>query len=267
MQRAEVEIGGKRSSYVDEGTGDAVLYLHGFPTSGFLWREVIAQVSTGFRCVAPDFPGSGRSELMDGPHSWEGLIRWLDRFVEELDLAPVHLGVHDWGGLIGLGWAAQHPAKVSSMLISDTSFRAGDRWHAAAQQWRTPGVGEEMLGGLTKQSFAGLLGAVTDMSEMAIEEYWKGLDTHDRRMAKLEMYRSLDFPMLAPLERKLPEVSPGKVLIIWGEDDVFVTPKTAHRLAKALGTSAELVSGASHFLHEDAGKVVGRRHLEFLKSL
>ena len=267
MKRASVDIEGKVFSFLEEGEGEPVLYVHGFPTAAHLWRDVISEVSKGFRCLACDLPGFGHSELLDGSHTWEALVDWLDEFVGAVGTGPVHLGVHDWGGLIGLAWAAKHPEKVASLLISDTSFSSRDSWHAAAQQWRTPGVGEDLIVGMRKEGFANLMSVVTTMSPETISEYWKGLDTRERRQAKLEMYRSLDFTMLAPLEPHLPKVAPGRVMIIWGENDVFVPPKTAFRLGDVLGAEPVIVPGASHFLQEDAGREVGKRHLEFLESL
>lgn len=250
----------------EQGDGEPVLYLHGFPTSGYLWRDVMKEVAGGYRTLAPDFPGFGRSPLLEGPHTWEALVEWVDHFVEGKQIAPVHLAVHDWGGLIGLPWACLHPEKVQTLLITDTSFRSKDRWHGLAEQWRTPGVGEEFMDSMTEEGFSTLLatGGATDPD--AVAEYWKGLETTERRAAKLDMYRSLEFEMFAPLEEKLPDVAAGRVRIIWGENDPFVPPKVGLRLGERLDAEVTVLEGAGHFVQEARGAEVGRLHRELLDT-
>jgi pimeloyl-ACP methyl ester carboxylesterase len=263
-----IEIGGRSFAYREAGHGPAVLYLHGFPTSGYLWRKPIDRVSAEFRAVAPDLPGFGDSDMLEGPHTWEALCSWVDAFVNTLGLAPLHLAVHDWGGLIGLRWACDHPEKVSSLLITDTSFSSRDRWHAMAQEWRKPEVGEQLIGATTEEGFEAMMRAISPtIEDSSIKEFWKGMSTQPRRDAKLDMYRSLDFPMLAPFEPILPTVAPGRVKFIWGELDPFVPPKTAYRLQERLGGEVKILEGAGHFLQEDRGEASGDLHLEFLRSL
>lgn len=266
MQPHEVTVSAAACNYWESGSGEAILYLHGFPTSGYLWRHVISETAQSFRAIAPDFPGFGRSELMSGPHTWENLIAWLDAFVDELRIAPVHLGVHDWGGLIGIAWACRNSKKVSSLLLTDTSFRSTDRWHAAATEWRKPGIGEKALGSMTRERLQALLGAVSQMPEDAIDEYWMGLNTEEKIAAKLEMYRSLDFEMLAPMEPLLDEVAPGRRRVVWGANDPFVPQKVAYWFGERLRAEVSVLEDAGHFLQEDAGQEVGRIHREFLES-
>lgn len=264
LEARAVSISGTKCNYWELGAGDLIVYLHGFPTSGYLWRDVMAETAGSFRAIAPDFPGFGRSELMDRPHTWENLIGWLDAFVDELQLEPVHLGVHDWGGLIGIAWACKNPAKVSSLLLTDTSFRSTDRWHAMATEWRKPGVGEQMLGSITKEGLQALLGAITEMPPDAMDEYWRGFDSQEKTGAKLEMYRSLDFEMLAPLEPLLDGVAPGRRRVIWGGNDLFVPTKVAHWLGERLDAEVTVIEEASHFLQENAGAEIGKLHQAFL---
>lgn len=263
----KVTVGGIEAAYRESGSGEPVLYLHGFPTSSYLWRDVMQQVGRGYRAIAPDLPSFGESALLDGPHTWESMIEWTDAFVETLKLAPVHLAVHDWGGLIGLAWASLNPEKVSSLLITDTSFRSTDHWHAMAREWRKEGVGEELIGEMNEAGFRAFVSMVTPVEDHALAEYWKGLSTTKRRAAKLELYRSLEFEMLAPLEPKLPKVAPGRVLVVWGEPDPVLSTKLALRFGEKLGADVKIIEGAGHFLQEQAGGRVGYLHKEFLDSL
>ena len=269
IETKNIEVNGKRATYRQSGTGEPVLYLHGFPTSGFLWRKVMAEVSIGFTTIAPDLPGFGDSELMEGHHGWRELKDWIDAFVDALGLGPVHLAVHDWGGLIGLPWLCEHPEKIRSLSISDTSFSSRDRWHATAAEWRKPGVGEDLLGSMTREGFDSMLTATVSrpLEEGSIAEYWKCVSTPERRATKLEMYRSLDFPMFEPYMATFPEVAKGRTRIIWGGADMFVPVKTAHRLADLLSAELTVLEEAGHFLQEDAGEEMGRLHREFLETI
>jgi haloalkane dehalogenase len=267
VEAREIAVSASACNYWESGSGETILYLHGFPTSGYLWRDVIQETGSSFRAVAPDFPGFGRSQLMTRPHTWANLIDWIDAFVEELQLGAVHLGVHDWGGLIGIAWACKHPEKVSSLLVTDTTFRSTDRWHAAATEWRKPDVGEQMLGSITREGLEALLGAVSQMPADAVDEYWRGLNSEVKVSAKLEMYRSLDFEMLAPLEPLLDQVARGRRRVVWGANDPFVPKKVGQWFGERLSAEVTVLENASHFLQEDAGAEVGRIHRDFLESL
>ncbi|MEO7803469.1 MAG: alpha/beta hydrolase [Actinomycetota bacterium] len=247
---------------------EPVLYLHGFPNSGFLWRKTTAVVSSRYHTITPDLPGFGDAELTYSPQSWRGLIDWLDSFVDGLGLGPVHLGVHDWGGLVGLPWMCEHPEKVRSLLITNTSFSSTDRWHALATEWRKPDVGEEMMSGMTADGFAAMMSTMASkpLDAEAVAEYWKCLSTPERRQAQLEMYRSLEFSMFEPYMDEFPKIATGISRVVWGGDDPFVPAKIAHRFGERLGAEVTILE-ASHFVQEDAGEELGHLHLDFLASL
>jgi len=226
------------------------------------------QVAAGYRTVAPDLPGFGRSDLLDGAHGWKDLMGWISGFLDALSITKVHLAVHDWGGLLGLPWLCENPERVLSLLVTDTSFSSTDRWHALAQQWREPGTGEESLAQLTEEGFAVLMSASgSDVDPTAVKEYYRGLATEELRAAKLQMYRSLDFEMFAPYMGRFEEIARGKSRVVWGANDLFVLAKVANRFGERLGAEITILEGAGHFLQEDAGAEVGRLHLEFLSSI
>src|SRR5688572_33003321 len=92
-----------------EDGGPVALAVHGYPTSSYLWRSVLPKLAAaGYRAVAPDLPGFGDSPA-DLPGTWERQIGHLERFRQALGIERVALLVHDWGGLIGLRWACDHP--------------------------------------------------------------------------------------------------------------------------------------------------------------
>src|SRR6201995_2495386 len=122
--------------------GDAkgtLLCLHGYPESSHIYEALVgAAAGAGWRALAPDLPGYGDSDP-DPPHTWTRMVDAVQAFWAEAIGDPVVLVVHDWGGLIGLRWACDHPDLVRAMVISNTGFFADGKWHGMADALRTPG--------------------------------------------------------------------------------------------------------------------------------
>ena len=109
--------------YVDEGSGEVVLFLHGNPTWSFMYRSLIKGLSGRFRCVAPDYIGFGLSaKPFDVSYLPQFHAGNLERFVEALGLRDVTLVVHDWGGSIGMSYALDHPDNVRRLIVFNTWF-------------------------------------------------------------------------------------------------------------------------------------------------
>ncbi len=248
--------------------GDPVLCLHGFPETSYMWRHLLPAIaSNGHRAVAPDFPGFGASAA-DPPASWERLVEFTERFVVSLGLDRVVLVVHDWGGLIGLRWACDHPGRVAALVISDSGFFPDGSWHGMAQGLRTPEVGEEMLAGLDRASFGQLMAASSSgLEEGALDEYWRSLGREEGRRATLEMYRSGDFEKLRPYEGALASLG-VPTLLLWGERDEFAPLAGAHRFRREIpGARLEVVEGAGHFIYADAPERCAEAVVGFIGGL
>lgn len=251
----------------DSGADSAppLLCIHGFPESSYMWnRLLVAAAESGRRAIAPDLPGFGDSAAVP-PTTWERLVESVEAFVAELDLDPVVLVVHDWGGLIGLRWACEHPVRVDSMVISNTGFFPDGKWHGMAEGLRTKGTGEQMLEAMDRDGFGALLASLSDgFEEAAIDHYWSSLGTPEGRQAVLDMYRSGDFEKLAPYEGRLAAIG-APALLLWGEDDPFAPLAGAHRLAKEVpGSRVHVVAGARHFVHADAPEECAEVIVSFL---
>src|SRR6202012_4689150 len=119
---------GLRMAYLDEGSGEPVVFLHGEPTWSYLWRKVIPPVrAAGFRCIAPDLPGFGRSDKpvdLDW-YTYDRHVAAFGSLLEELDLRGATLVVHDWGGPIGLRVAVEQPERIDRLVILDTGLFTG----------------------------------------------------------------------------------------------------------------------------------------------
>ncbi len=231
--------------------GPVALMLHGFPESSFMWNDVMPAVAdAGWRAVAPDFAGYGDSEP-DPPGTWERHMDSLERFRRELGIERCVLVVHDWGGLVGLRWACEHPGAVSALVISSTGFFPDGRWHGMAKALREPGTGEQLLAALDRDGFAAVMReSSAGMTDEAIAEYSKAFADETRRRGQLELYRSGDFSKLEAYDLAALAVP---TLLLWGEDDAFAPVAGAHRFQRELpDTELVVVDGARHFVWEDA---------------
>ncbi len=229
-----------------------MLLVHGYPASSFMWEPALgALAERGLRAIAPDLAGYGDSEP-DPPGTWERHTEHLERLRRELGIERCALVLHDWGVMVGLRWACEHPDAVTALVISDGGFFADRRWHDLAVTMRTPGEGEALMESFTREGFGALMSQVSSgMSEEAIEEYWKGFSDPVRRRGHLELYRSGDFDKLEPYEGCVATLG-VPALVLWGERDRFAGVKMAHRFhAEIPGSRLIVLDDAGHFIWED----------------
>jgi pimeloyl-ACP methyl ester carboxylesterase len=251
-----------------DGGGPTALFLHGYPTSSYLWRNVLPAVAAaGWRAVAPDLPGFGDSPP-DLPGTWERQVENVERFRRALGLDRLILGVHDWGGLIGLRWACDNPAAVSALAITDTGFFPDGRWHGMAKSLRTEGEGERFLANVNRDLFAMALRQISPaLPDAAVDEYWKAYADDDRKQGQLDLYRSGDFAKLEPYKGRLTALGvPAK--IVWGAKDEFAPIGGAYRFTKELpGAELVVLEEAGHFLMEDDPDRVAREIATFVEEV
>jgi haloalkane dehalogenase len=255
-------------SYRESGPaeGPVALLLHGYPESSFMWEGVMPAVAdAGWRAVAPDFAGFGDSPP-DPPGTWERRVESVERFRRELGIEGCVPVMHDWGGLIGMWWACEHPDVVQALVISSTGFFPDGKWHGMAQGLREPGSGEQMLSAVDREFFGAMLRQQSpSMSDEALDEYWKAYADDERRRGQLEMYRSGDFSKLERFDLSSLGVP---ALLVWGEEDDFAPVAGAHRFERELpNTELVVVPGARHFVWDDAPEECAAALTRFLARL
>src|SRR5262245_55243955 len=152
FERHYINVHGSRIAYVDEGRGDPILFLHGNPTSSYLWRNIIPHVTGVGRCIAPDLIGMGASDKPDIDYRFVDHARYVEGFIDALGLDHVTLVVHDWGSALGFDWAMRHPSRVRAIAFMEAILTPVPSWDQFSptgrelfQKLRTPGVGEEMV--------------------------------------------------------------------------------------------------------------------------
>jgi haloalkane dehalogenase len=146
----DVQVLGSHMTYREAGTGPTVVFLHGNPTSSYVWRDVLPHVSERARCLAPDLIGMGGSGKPDIGYRFPDHARYLDAWFDALALRDVVLVGYDWGGVLAADWAARHPERVRGLVMFETFLRPM-QWKDWPPQGaelfralRTPGVGEKL---------------------------------------------------------------------------------------------------------------------------
>jgi haloalkane dehalogenase len=255
-------------AYREAGDAGApvVLLVHGYPESSYMWRDAMdALAAAGWHALAPDLPGYGDSEPADSG-TWEAHVEALERFRAALELEDVVLVTHDWGVMIGLRWACDHPGAARALVISDGGFFADRRWHDFANSMRTEGEGERLMEGFTREGFDALMEQTSrGIRGQAVDEYWKGFASDERRRGHLELYRSGDFEKLAPYEGCVAGLG-LPTLVVWGAEDGFASPKMAGRFHDEIpGSELVVLDDSGHFVWEDAPEETSRALVDFLE--
>jgi haloalkane dehalogenase len=135
----------------EAGSGAPIVFLHGNPTSSYVFRNVMPLLSGRHRCLAPDLIGMGQSGKPTVAYRFEDHSRYLDAWFRALDLRELVLVGYDWGGVLALDWAARHPGSARGVVVFETFLRPmhWSDWPAAGAELfralRTPGVGEVMV--------------------------------------------------------------------------------------------------------------------------
>ncbi|MCE2540684.1 MAG: haloalkane dehalogenase [Acidobacteria bacterium] len=146
-----VEVEGSRIHYVEEGSGDPILFIHGNPTSCYLWRNVMPHLTSDARCLALDLVGMGRSDKPDLDYRLVDHARYVDGFIAALGLERLTLVLHDWGSALGFHYARRHAANVRGIAFMEAIVRplTWDEWPRTVrglfQQFRTPEIGWDLV--------------------------------------------------------------------------------------------------------------------------
>ena len=267
------DLGGLRMHYVDEGSGDPILLLHGEPTWSFLYRWMIPPLAAVARVVAPDYIGFGRS---DKPverewYSYDAHYQSVERLVERLELRRLTVVMQDWGGPIGARLAAMQPDRIVRLVVMNTGFYSGrppsETWLRFRELVRRTGTDFDP-GRLIQ------LTCVRDLGDDEVAAYNAPFPTPESKTGVLM------FPELVPTEADHPSAAAmlrvrealrswhKPTLVLFGDSDPIFSVRVAERIAALIpgAETAQTVPNAGHFLQEDAGEEVGSRIADWLKK-
>jgi haloalkane dehalogenase len=183
-----VEVLGSKMHYIEEGDGDPILFIHGNPTSSYLWRNIIPYVEPYGRVIAVDLIGMGKSDKPDIGYRFVDHAKYIESFIEKLGLMNVTLVVHDWGSALGFNYAMQHEDNVKGIAFMEAILMplTWEEFPSDAkkifQTIRTPNVGYDLI--LNKNFFVEQLlpGAVIrNLTEEEMDHYREPYKTTDSR--------------------------------------------------------------------------------------
>jgi haloalkane dehalogenase len=154
FQAKYAEVHGSRIHYIDEGSGDPVLFLHGNPTSSYLWRNIIPYLTSSARCIAMDLIGMGKSDKPDIDYRFFDHAQYVDGFIEKMGLKNITLVVHDWGSALGFHYAMRHEDNIKGIAFMEAILKTAE-WNEFPREFRmgfrlfrTPLAGWLMISGM-----------------------------------------------------------------------------------------------------------------------
>ncbi len=269
-------------AFVEVGSGAPIVFLHGNPTSSYLWRDIIPHVESLGRCLAPDLIGMGNSGPAEGgSYRFTDHRRYLDAWFEAVGAtADVTLVVHDWGSGLGFDWARRHPKAVRAIAYMEAIVQpvTWDAWPDAArgifQAMRSP-AGEEIV--LEKNVFVERIlpsAVLGDLSPEEMEEYRRPfVEPGESRRPILTWPREIpidgepadmvqivreygDWLSQSELPKLFVNCEPGSILV--GSQREF---------ARSWPNQREVTVAGSHFVQEDSPHEIGEAIHDWLGSL
>ena len=284
LSKEFIEIDGKNIAFHQTGEGFPVIFLHGNPTSSYLWRNIIPMVARNARCIAPDLIGMGDSEKLkeinDHTYRFFQHRHYLDGFIDSLELKnKVFLVVHDWGSALGFDWANRNRNRIAGIIYMEAIVRpvSWKDWPDAAKpifKGFRSSEGEEMI--LKKNLFveAVLPGSILrKLTEEEMEEYRRPFKVPEHRLPTLKWPREIpidgepedvtnivsdyaDWLAISDIPKLFINAEPGAILI--GEQREFCRTWT---------NQTEVTVSGSHFIQEDSPLEIGKAVSEWLQNL
>jgi haloalkane dehalogenase len=285
LTKKTADVLGRRMAYHERGEGLPVLFLHGNPTSSYLWRDVIPELEGHGRLIAPDLIGMGDSEKLPDPdpdtYTFATHRKYLDAFIDAVigPTEPIMFVVHDWGSALGFDWANRHRDRVRGIAYMEGIVRpiAGwDEWSAAAtpifQGFRSD-KGEAMI--LERNMFVErvLPGSVLrKLSEAEMTEYRKPYLEREHR------WPTLTWPRQIPIASEPADVvqiakdysqwmAQNSILKLFVNADPGAILIGAPRdFCRNWKNQTEITVPGSHFIQEDSGPAIGQAVAKWMKA-
>jgi pimeloyl-ACP methyl ester carboxylesterase len=275
VRRRRLAAGGTQTRLVEAGPQEspaAVVFVHGNPGSADDWARLAgAAGELGVRAVAFDLPDFGETEAPAGfAHDVPSYAGFVGEALGALGIERAHLVLHDFGGPIGLVWAAMNVDALASVTLIDTGVLPGYRWHRLARIWRTPVVGEILQATATRGAFKRLLvrAEPRGLPDRFVDQMYDHYDRRTRR-AVLKLYRATDDPgsaaagfaaLMAP--RDVP------ALVIWGEGDAYLPSPFAERQREPFPSAeVHILPGSGHWPYADDPDRVEDLFVAFLRRV
>jgi haloalkane dehalogenase len=284
-RRHDIAVLDSRMSYLAAGAdGPVVLFLHGNPTSSYIWRSIIPRVAPSARCIAPDLIGFGRSGKPDIAYRFIDHVRYLDAFLDALGLERMVIVAQDWGTALAFHYAARRPAAIIALAFMEfiQPTPNWDAYHRRPQArelfkaFRTPGTGEKLI--LQDNVFVERVlpgGMLRRLSEEEMAAYRAPFPTPQSRKPILTFPRELpiagepaDVYAMSERDHAALRASTYPKLLFFGDPGALVSPAAATEFAAGLRDCrlVDLGPGA-HYLQEDHPTAIGNAVAAWLADI
>ena len=267
--------------FVDEGSGEPIVMVHGDPTWGYLYRNFISPLSQHYRCIVPDQMGMGKSAIPQDRSLYrlQEHCANLEALLLHLDLHNITLVLHDWGGPVGLGFATHHPERIKRLVLMNTWAFApwpGGPFPRLLELIRSE-RGETFVlkrNGYLEPALVGTTHHTEKLTPTVLNAYRAPFPTPESRLAMLCWSRDIpvqetdvSYAEMKRIEHGLSQFSEIPILLIWGMQDPVLSPAVLHIWQQLYphATRHEL-EDASHFLQEDAPERIVQWIREFLAA-
>lgn len=275
LRCSQIAVLDSTMSYVEAGTsGQTVLFLHGNPTSSHIWRNIIPHVAPFGRCIAPDLIGYGQSGKPDIDYRFFDHVRYLDAFLDALDIKEMVLVAQDWGTALAFHLAARRPQRILGLAFMEF-IRPFERWEDFHQRpqaremfkaLRTPGVGEKLV--LEDNVFVEKVlpaSVLRTMSEEEMAAYRAPFPTPQSRKPVLRLPRELpiegqpaDVAAINEHDHRALRLSTYPKLLFAGDPGALIGPEAAREFAAGLKNCRFINLGpGAHYLQEDHADAIG----------
>jgi len=261
------EVNGFAMHFVDEGTGEPIVLVHGDPTWGYLWRRFIPPLARRRRCIVPDHMGMGKSGVPEGPYPYRlhHHVANLESFLLHLDLHGMTLVLHDWGGPVGLGVATRHPERIKRLVLMNTWAFAP--WPCGPfprlLELIRSDRGERFVlekDGYVEPALLGTTHHPEHLTPTVLGGYRAPFPTPASRRALLCWSRDIPVREADPsygemkrIEEGLARLAEKPTLLVWGMRDPVLSEDVLRRWQRIYSQAVTLeIEDASHFLQEDA---------------
>lgn len=245
--------------YVDQGTGDVLLFIHGTPTWSFLYRDFITEFSKSYRCIAPDHLGFG---LSDKPVKFDGKpqshAQNIIAFIDKLGLTNITLVVHDFGGPIGLAAAIQNHEKIKQVVLFNSWLweTANNPEAQKVDKILNSSLGKFMYLRMNFSPKVLLKKGYYDKSNLpkkVHQQYIHPFPTKESRYGLLSIGKALvgSSAWYQKLWDNMPVLETKPWLIIWGDKDGFITPKYLKKWTQRLPNAQVHALNCGHFVQEE----------------
>lgn len=256
-----IDVDGIKTFVLEQGHGEAVLCIHGVPTSSFLYRKVIKSLAEkGYKGISIDLPGLGLSSRpADFDYSFTGFSRFLIKAMNVLEITQFHLVVHDMGGPVGFAMAAHHPQRISSLTILNTWIDVVNfKKPLVMRPFGNKVLGEAELAMITHATWPVMFSNMgVNNSDLVPDEEVKAyvdlLKREDGGKAFLKIMRNFeDSPAFRDTCYNAVQQVPYPVQIIWGKDDPALTyERYGKEVQKVAGLTNVSLLSSRHLLQEE----------------